>query len=138
MKLIKRDTDYAVRALCLMSKYRPDDRVTVDDLFEDLKIPRPFLRKILQQMALGGILKSYKGMCGGFILTRSLKDIRLVDVMMIFQGPLELNKCLFKQRICPDKSTCVLRSKITALEEHVISELTSITLDSLCGGKKSA
>ena len=66
MKLITRDTDYALRALCFIAKHKKEI-ISVDRLAEESKIPRPFLRKILQKLNRAGILKSYKGQGGGFI-----------------------------------------------------------------------
>jgi len=130
MKLITRDTDYAVRALCFITKTK-DKIVSVSDLVKDLKIPRPFLRKILQILNRKGILISYKGIGGGFLLAASPNKINLVDLIEIFQGPLRLNECLFKKNICPDKKICTLRQKINGIEKYVISELQSITIATL-------
>ena len=130
MGLINRDTDYAVRALCFISRYK-DRLVSVSELVKELKMPRPFLRKILQVLNKEGILKSHKGKRGGFRLNCSVEKIFLVDLIEAFQGPLRLNECIFKKKICPDREVCVLRMRISAIEEHVVSELKTITLASL-------
>jgi len=59
MKLITRNTDYALRALCYISKNK--NIVTVDELVERLGVPRSFMRKILQQLNKKMILVSFKG-----------------------------------------------------------------------------
>lgn len=130
MKLITRDTDYAVRALCFMAA-RNNKLLCVSELVEELKIPRPFLRKILQILNKNKILKSYKGQGGGFLLERPAEKVLLVDLIKIFQGPLRLNECVFKKKICPNKRTCILNKKICALEEDVIAGLKSVTIASL-------
>ncbi len=130
MKLITRDTDYAVRSLMFIaaSKRRI---VPVSTLVNRLKIPRPFLRQILQILNKKGILKSYKGPGGGFELAILAKQILLVDLMKIFQGPLKLNECILKKQICPNKNICPLRKKIISIEQEVVSQLSSITIASL-------
>jgi Rrf2 family protein len=130
MKLINRDTDYAVRALCVIA-HEGGRLVSVTRLVKGLKIPRPFLRKILQVLNKKGILKSRKGKRGGFRLNFSLEKILLTDLIEAFQGPLRLNECIFKKKICPDRGACVLRMRISAIEEYVVSELKAITLASL-------
>jgi len=52
-------------------------------------------------------------------------------LIKIFQGPLKLNECLFKKKVCPNKDTCVLRGKINSIEKEAISKLSSITIASL-------
>jgi len=130
MKLITRDTDYAMRALIFLAQERKRV-VSVSELVQELKTPRPFLRKILQQLNKAKILRSFKGNQGGFILAKNPKDIYLVDLIRVFQGPLELNECIFKKKICPNRKCCVLRSKISGIESKVLEELGAITLGSL-------
>ena len=130
MKLITRDTDYAVRALSYIAQ---DElrMISAGDLFKKLKIPRPFLRKILQILQKKGILTSCKGKGGGFLLAVPADKIYLVDLIEIFQGPFQLNECLFKKRVCPSRKTCALRKKIRAIEENVVSQIQVITIASL-------
>lgn len=130
MKLITRDTDYAVRALAYIARKDPE-LISTSDLFKELKIPRPFLRKILQILNKKGILTSYKGKGGGFLLAVPAERIYLVDLIEIFQGPFQLNECLFKKRACPSRKTCALRKKIRVIEENVVSEIKVITIASL-------
>jgi Rrf2 family protein len=105
MKLITRDTDYAVRALCFIAESKKEI-VSATELVKNLKAPRPFLRKILQILNKKRLLRSYKGLGGGFSLRISPQKIFLIDLIEIFQGPLKLNECIFKKRICPNIKTC--------------------------------
>jgi Rrf2 family protein len=130
MKLITRDTDYAVRALCFLAD-NPEKRITVSTLVSKLSIPKPFLRHILQVLNKEGIVKSYKGLGGGFELSVKPSRILLADIIGSFQGPLRLNECIFKKKICPNKNICALREKINTIESRVISDLDSITIASL-------
>lgn len=130
MKLLTRDTDYAVRALSELVKNK-DRVVSVSELVKELNAPRPFLRKILQLLNKKGMLKSFKGRGGGFILAVPSQEIYLADLIKIFQGPIKLNGCLFKKRICPDITSCMLKRRIDKIQQQVISELKSITIESL-------
>jgi len=130
MKLITRDTDYALRALCFVARSK-DGVVSVSELVDSLKIPKPFLRKSLQLLNKKGVLKSYKGLGGGFKLTRKPRQLFISDLIKIFQGPFKLNECYLKKRPCPHKKECVLKKKIDSIEKYVISQLNSITLKDL-------
>jgi Rrf2 family protein len=134
MKLITRDTDYALRAVCYIAK-NSDSVVSAAELVNKLKIPRPFLRKLLQVLNKNKVLKSYKGQGGGFSLVTSAKRVVLLDLIEIFQGPLHLNECFFKKLACPNRKTCALRKKINNIERYVISRLRSITIASLLKGR---
>lgn len=130
MKLITRDTDYAVRAVCFIADSK-DKVVSADNLVRQLKMPRPFLRKILQKLEKGGILGSLKGKSGGFRLFIPAGKIFLTDIMEIFQGPFRLNECVFKKRPCPARIVCRLRKKICTIEKSVLTRLQCISLASL-------
>lgn len=135
MKLITRDTDYAVRALCFIARNK-DRVVCASELVKELKVPRPFLRKILQSLNRGSVLKSYKGKGGGFLLNRPAEKIFLIDLMRIFQGGIELNECLFKKKLCPNREICLLRNKLVKVEKEVISHLESVSIASLQKDRK--
>lgn len=130
MKLINHDTDYAIRALNYIGE-KPDRLVSVIETAHELRIPHPFLRRILQTLQKNNLVMSYKGRDGGFKLARALDKIFLVDVIKIFQGPIELMECFFKKNLCKDVRQCVLRRRIEEIETRVLSELRTITVASL-------
>jgi Rrf2 family protein len=137
MKLITRDTDYALRALVYIA-LRKNRVVSASELVSRLKIPRPFLRKLLQRLNKKGIVKSYKGQGGGFTLASDAKQILLTDLIETFQGRLQLNECLFKKRRCPDIGRCPLHSEIEDIEKDMLLKLSFINLASLASKFKRA
>ena len=64
--LITRASEYAILSLIVLSK--ADSPIDSETLSTQLSIPKSFLAKILQALAKHGILKSYKGVNGGFSL----------------------------------------------------------------------
>ena len=130
MKLITRDTDYAMRALIFIAGSKKEI-VSVSQLVAALRIPKPFLRKLMQVLNKKGLLKSYKGRAGGFLLAKPENRINLIDLVNIFQGGLKLNDCLFKKSICPEIKVCALRKKIDNIQTYVASQLRPITVATL-------
>jgi Rrf2 family protein len=132
MKLITRNTDYAIRSLCYISKIKVV--VKVSELVKKLGVPRSFMRKILQRLNREKILESFKGQGGGFKLRKPPEKIRIIDIMRIFQGRLELSECFLKKNVCPNKGKCVLRKKLHLIEGSVLKQLKEITIASLAQG----
>jgi Rrf2 family protein len=126
MKLLTRNTDYALRALCYMSKHQ--NVVSVDELVKKLGVPRPFMRKILQQLNKEKILESYRGQGGGFKLRKAPEKIYMLEIIRVFQGNAGLNGCFLKKDICPNKGRCVLRKKVRAIEDDVFKQLAAINI----------
>ena len=79
-----RASEYAILSLIVLSKASsPMDSET---LSRELSIPQSFLAKILQSLARKGILKSFKGVNGGFVLEKDVKDINMLDVVTAVEG----------------------------------------------------
>lgn len=132
MRIINREIGYAIKALCFMIKEK-DKVVTTGHLANCIKISRPFLRKILQQLNIAGILNSYKGKGGGFQLAMEPDQIILIDLVKIFQGPVQVCSCYNKGQECPLIKDCPVRHEIENLEKKFISELSKISLRGFVG-----
>lgn len=128
--MITRDTDYAIRALSYIARQK-GKIVSVKELVKHLKIPRPFLRKILQILTKKGMLESYRGKNGGFVLARAPRKILIIDLIKVFQGPIRFNEHIFRKSICHHIKTCALKKKLDAIEKRIISDLTLINIASL-------
>jgi Rrf2 family protein len=129
MKLITRNTDYAIRAICYISKQKV--LVSVNELVKRLGVPRPFMRKILQRLNKEKILESYKGLGGGFKLKILPKNINIIQIMSIFQNQVGLSECFLKKNICPNRGKCILRRKIQIIENNVLDQLKKINIAAL-------
>ncbi len=130
MKLLTRDTDYGIRALIFMNTQN-GRVVPAGELVDALRIPRPFLRKILQKLNKNGILKSYKGQGGGFSASVDIGKLALKDLIEIFQGPITLNECTFKKKACLSRYVCPLKKRIDNIEKEMVSQLKNIRIKDL-------
>jgi Rrf2 family protein len=130
VKLITRDADYAIRALCCIAMSK-EKIISARDLKKSLNIPRPFLRKILQVLTKKGVLLSYKGRGGGFSLGIRPEDITIFRILEIFQGPFRISEHVFRKKPCPNIKKCKLKKRLDAIEKNLAKELKSIDLASL-------
>ncbi|MBL7156630.1 MAG: Rrf2 family transcriptional regulator [Candidatus Omnitrophica bacterium] len=130
MKLITRNTDYAIRALCYIAK-NEKKVLSVKGLVKESKITKPFLRKILQHLNKKGFLKSTRGKGGGFVLMRKPGLIRVREVIEAFQGKIQLSEHVFIKRLCPHIKVCKLKKALDGIEKNAIRVLNSITIKDL-------
>ncbi len=133
MRVITKDTDYALQALLFIAKSK-DKLVSASELSNQLKISRQFLRKILHLLQTKRILKSTKGIKGGFCLNKPPSRISLIDLIKVFQGKVDFTNCLFNHKICPNQKTCILRKEIKTIESYAVKRLKSLTLEKLLKG----
>lgn len=82
--LITKASEYALLSLIVLSK--ADKPMGSESLAVQLSIPKSFLAKILQSLAKSNILKSYKGINGGFALACDTEKITMLDVMTAVEG----------------------------------------------------
>lgn len=130
MKLVNRETHYAIRALVAMAESGLE-KTTVAELANRTDIPRPFLRKIVQTLNKEGILESSRGKGGGFRLALPPDRIFLTRLIQVFQGSLKLHECLLRKKFCNDLKVCPLRRKIQKLENVMLAELAATTIGTL-------
>jgi len=130
MNLINRDVDYAARALVFMAKANKP-MVSVTQMHAAVGVTRPFLRKILQKLHKAGVLHAVKGKGGGFAMARRPEAITLNQLVGVLQGPLKLNDCVFRKKLCQNHGACILRHKIAALEHRLVADIAGITIKDL-------
>jgi len=129
MKLINRNTNYAIRSLIYIAGTQK--MITVAELVRFLRIPKALLRKIMQILSKRNILKSSRGKNGGFLLNRKPDEISVMDIAKIFQGDIEPVNCVFKDDTCSNIRYCLLKNKGKKIEKDIAHWLKSISISSL-------
>jgi len=126
MAIIKRETDYALRALAKLA--RDDECLPVSALAEQEDIPEVFLRKIMQELKAAGIVESRQGPFGGYLLNSPAEELSVLDVLEAVQGPLVMNECFAEPEICSRVEFCPLRKRLVELQVELDAKLAEITV----------
>jgi Rrf2 family protein len=87
MKLSKRG-EYGIRALCHLAVRHDRGVIHIASIAEQESLPSKFLEGILLQLKRAGIVKSRRGVEGGYALSRLPKEIMLGEVIRVLDGPL--------------------------------------------------
>jgi Rrf2 family protein len=88
MKVSKK-AEYALRALAAMGRAREGTNFSIQDLARAENIPLKFLEQILLALKNGGLLRSKRGVGGGYQLVTKPQRITLGEVVAIFDGPFD-------------------------------------------------
>lgn len=88
MKLSKK-AEYALRALVAMGREREGTNFSIQDLASKERIPLKFLEQILLALKNGGLLRSKRGVGGGYQLVTRPERITLGEVVTLFDGPFD-------------------------------------------------
>ncbi|MBI1810691.1 MAG: Rrf2 family transcriptional regulator [Nitrospirae bacterium] len=102
---ITRETDYGVRCVLYLAR-KAQDIATVNEIAKAMHIPKSFLAKIVQRLVKAGIVKSGRGIGGGFSLAKKPKNISILDVIKAIQGNSTINICALDKKMCRLSKTC--------------------------------
>jgi len=98
-------------------------------------MPERFLLQILRSLVTHGILRSARGVDGGYMLTRAPQDISLLEVIEAIDGPLMSNADLEIQ--LPAASQESLRKALEQVTATARDQLQAIKLSQLVPPPKS-
>ncbi len=106
MLQITRQTEYAIRGLQELARRNGDAPVQLKSIARSCDVSEAFLAKIFQMLSQQHIVKSHRGVKGGFSLGRSPQDITLRDIVEVCEGGIALNHCLRQANRCENAEEC--------------------------------
>ncbi len=128
---LTREGDYGIRSVLYLAR-QPYKKISfVTEIAEEYKIPRSFLAKILQKLVKAKIVRSYRGVKGGFSLARQAKDISVLDVMEAIEGKIALNLCLTDKKKCEFSRHCPVHHVWGRAQAKVIEVLQKANFEDI-------
>jgi len=126
--------DYACRAL--LSLALRDDGVTptsVRDIAERTGLPQPYLEQILLALKGAGLVRSKRGVGGGYVLARSADAITLGAIVSAVDGPIAVGDfgLPHENGACDHEGQCVLLDLWADVSEHMRRHLDSYRLSDM-------
>jgi len=127
---------YGIRAVTyIANKSRDHKKIGIKQISEDLKLPTPFLAKILQLLAKQKILSSSKGPHGGFSLLKDPKKITLLDIILTIDGNDLIENCIIHNTTCScvgeEKLICPIHDEYARIRGNLVKLFTTKTIYNL-------
>ena len=138
MDVLRRNTDYALRAMVYLSVSYGDRLVSVKELTQKGRFPYQHGCKILQRLRQAGLVESTMGAKGGFKLSRQPAKINLYEIIKALQGGIRLNKCLLGGEGCELKPNCEISVKLECLQRYMDGYFGGITLEELLKSRNAS
>lgn len=130
--------NYGILALFYIAQHARGEFVSIEEIFEQSRIPKSYLGKILQDLCRGGILLSRRGSGGGFTLSRAPETISLREVIEVIEGKIYLVNCLVNSAQCGHSDTCPISPIWSEVQKFVVEIIANITLDDILNPAKKA
>ena len=133
--MISKKCKYALKALLYISKNSGSKAILTSSIARDENIPRKFLESILRSLRNNQILISKRGKEGGFFLLRDPKDIYIVEIMRIMDGPVAMLPCvsLNYYQSCEecDEKSCTIKGMFESIRDKTLDILGNTSLHDL-------
>ena len=88
MLSITTKSPYALRALAELARMGGDDPVPIGELARRREIPVQFLEQLFAVLRRAGVLRSQRGVKGGYSFARDPSEITVLDLVELLDGPL--------------------------------------------------
>lgn len=128
------EADYALRIVYLFAT----DNVKTDagTLAEKVGVSPRFALKILRKLLLAGIVKSFKGTHGGYMLAKDASQVSMYDVICAIDGCMPINRCTDESFQCQNPNVklglpCSMHCVFMEVCAEVKKKLSSETFDKL-------
>ena len=123
--------DYASRALLSLALHADESGPTsVRDIAERTGLPQPYLEQILLALKGAGIVRSKRGVGGGYILAREPALITLGEIVSAVDGPIAVGDfgAPHEDGACDHEGQCVLLAVWAGISSQIRAHLDSFTL----------
>jgi Rrf2 family iron-sulfur cluster assembly transcriptional regulator len=125
--------DYACRALLSLALHGEATPTSVRDIAERTGLPQPYLEQILLALKGAGLVRSKRGVGGGYVLAHSPSDITLGQIVSAVDGPIVAGDFgpPHENGACDHEGQCVLLAVWADVGEHMRHHLDSFTLEGM-------
>jgi Rrf2 family iron-sulfur cluster assembly transcriptional regulator len=135
--MFSRSSGYALQALTYLAGQPSGRLVGAKEIATELAIPMPFLWKILRRLSDKKLVRSFKGVHGGYELARPGKNIRVSEVLAAGREGDQLGRCVLGLDRCDDHDPCPLHFQSKDFREQIEARLQETSLADLVRDVKS-
>jgi len=131
--MLSQKAKYAMRALLYLAHAEPDRPVFISEVAEQQAVPKKFLELILLDLKRHGLVHSYRGKKGGYLLAKPPENIFFGQVIRIIDGPLAQLPCASRTAYrrcddCKDETTCEIRRVLLQVRDSTARILDNTSL----------
>lgn len=128
---ITRAGEYAVMGVTCLARRPMGEAVMIQEVCREERIPRSFVAKIFQVLTKAGIVRSQRGVRGGFALAREPGQITILEVIEAVEGRLAFDRRLQEPASCQETHACALCDLFSVAQQHAKEIMRVTTLADL-------
>ena len=128
-------TDYALR--CMMYLAGKEEVSSSPEIGEAVGINKMFVQKVLRVLRDAGVVSSTYGGTGGYRLAKKPEEIVLLDIILLFEKTMKINRCLELKGCCERYETCPLHAYYTEVQKTLEDYFGRDTLQDVIDHRKT-
>lgn len=134
MLKINKKVEYALMALKIIALKKEGELTSAREVCDNIGTPFDTTAKVMQIMNQNGVLKSIKGVKGGYSLTKSVEEISYKELVEMIEGKKYESVCQTNKGVCDLFKNCNIKSPMDSLNIKVNNFLAGLTLAELLFG----
>jgi Rrf2 family transcriptional regulator, iron-sulfur cluster assembly transcription factor len=126
--IFSKATSYGIRALAYIASQHEPRLLGLQEIAVHEDIPPAYLRKILGELRRHRLLRSVKGIHGGYELGRAPEAITLWEVFRVLEPDPYLDTCILGNKVCSPESSCAFHDDWQRVRAELVSLLETRTI----------
>lgn len=114
-----------------------NSKITLEEIANNLSVPRHFLGKIMKKLVKENILSSAKGPSGGFSITERTLSTKLIQMVLLVDGKNRFDRCVLHFRECNALHPCPLHKQMEKFRTGVREIITETTIGDMIANDRS-
>ncbi len=119
---------YGLRILMDLAIHQSEKPRLIRDIAQSQQISEKYISRLVISLRKAGLIRSIRGVNGGFHLDRKPEDITLLEVVEVMEGPLSIVDCVIAPRKCRMHENCAPREVWCKLNENIRDLMRQTTL----------
>lgn len=126
---ITQEADYAIRICTVLDCH--GGRLGASEISRVSCITQKIALKVMRKLCYADILRSYKGVCGGYELSRPSDEIKIIDIIEAIDGRVRISRCLECDHECtknPCKGNCKMHMAFGVINRRLAEDLGRVSV----------
>jgi Rrf2 family transcriptional regulator, iron-sulfur cluster assembly transcription factor len=136
--MYSRSSGYAIQALTYLAAQPSGKLIGAREMATRLEIPMPFLWKILRKLSEKKLVRSFKGVRGGYELARPARAISVAEILTAGREGDQAGRCVLGLGECDERDPCPLHPQWKSLRKQIEDRFEATTLADLVRNAKPA
>ena len=132
MLRLSKQADYGLVLMSHFASRTGAQVLSARDLAAEAGLPLPTVGKVLKLLARAGLLRSQRGVNGGYVLAHPASQISVAAIVQALEGPIGMTDCAPQApRSCEHEPHCPVRTPVQRINAVVRETLSQMSLEEL-------